>query len=54
MDAVKPDREAGVGEDAEAGDDDRDSKRDVCVGFKYLLMAADGSSSSAGGLRSSV
>lgn len=39
----------------EAGADDAcDSSRAVCVGFRYLRIAADGSSSNVGGMRSSV
>lgn len=35
-------------------EDPCDSSLAVCVGFKYLRMAADGSSSNVGGMRSSV
>lgn len=35
-------------------DDPCDSSLAVCVGFRYLRIAADGSSSNVGGMRSSV
>lgn len=48
MEAVnEPCGEAGL-------EDPCDSSLDVCVGLRYLRMAADGSSSNVGGMRSSV